>query len=276
MSIKVTPAFYIVIPARYESSRFPGKLMRLLAGMPLIQHVYERVKTCGATQVWVATDSDTIANCARAFGASVCMTPSHCKNGTERIATVAEQYQWQDNDIIVNIQGDEPFFPKENIVQVVRNLTMHPQAKVATLYQAFESVEDIFNPDMVKVTFDSNQYALTFSRAPIPWDRKWPPAWMKGHSAEAKDNPREQPCVDLKNYHLHLGIYAYRASTLREYQNWPVGQLESLEGLEQLRVLEQGAKIHVDKALCQMQPGINSERDLAEAQAYIDKQVLTR
>ncbi|WP_206484301.1 3-deoxy-manno-octulosonate cytidylyltransferase [Thalassotalea sp. G2M2-11] len=254
-------SFIVVIPARYESSRLPGKVLADIEGKPMIQWVVEKAIKSGAEKVIVATDNQQVAQVVTDFGGEVCQTRADHQSGTERLAEVMEQYQFDDDQIIVNVQGDEPFIPPENISQVARNLanqqrTNQQQARMSTLAVAISDVEEAFNPNAVKVLCDKNGYALYFSRATIPYDR-----------TRFLDNHDDQHIGDF--YLRHIGIYAYRAGFIKDYVSWPASELEQVESLEQLRVLWQGEKIHVDVAKTRLPvEGVDTPEDLAKARAF--------
>jgi 3-deoxy-manno-octulosonate cytidylyltransferase (CMP-KDO synthetase) len=253
-------SFVVVIPARFESSRLPGKVLADINGKPMIQWVVEKANLSGAKQVIVATDNDQVAAVVSAFGGEVCKTRADHQSGTERLAEVMNLYSFADNEVIVNVQGDEPFIPPENIAQVAHNLLSQnqqlAQARMATLSIKISSVEEVFNPNAVKVLCDKNGYALYFSRATIPYDR---------HRFLNEENISE-----IGNFYLrHVGIYAYRASFIKDYVNWPASELEHIEALEQLRVLWHGEKIHVDVANTHVPvEGVDTPEDLEKARAY--------
>jgi len=253
-------SFVVVIPARFESSRLPGKVLADINGKPMIQWVVEKALLSGADKVIVATDNDEVAKVVTTFGGEVCKTRSDHQSGTERLAEVMDIYQFADDEIIVNVQGDEPFIPPENIAQVAKNLATQnnnrQQARMATLSIKINSVEEAFNPNAVKVLCDKNGYALYFSRATIPYDRN---RFLNNNNIEK-----------IGDFYLrHVGIYAYRASFIKEYVQWPASDLEHIEALEQLRVLWHGEKIHVDVA-CTDVPveGVDTPEDLEKARAY--------
>lgn len=242
--------FTVIIPARYGSTRFPGKPLADIHGKPMIQHVVERAMDCGAAQVIVATDDERIAEAVRDFGGQVCMTSRHHESGTERLAEVVEALELDADELVVNVQGDEPFIPPANIQQVAENLNLHPQAEMATLAVRLREVEEVFNPNVVKVVTDKLGYALYFSRATVPYDRS---------RFLDEDNIDE-----VGDYYLrHIGIYAYRAGFIRQYVNMTPSGLEQIESLEQLRVLWHGEKIHVDIAAETPPSGIDTPADLA-------------
>ena len=253
-------SFIVVIPARYQSTRLPGKVLADIGGKPMIQWVVEKAELSGASKVIVATDNDEVENVVKTFGGEVCKTRADHQSGTERLAEVMEQYQFSDDEIIVNVQGDEPFIPPENIAQVASNLAcQHDDAKtsrMSTLAINIDSVEEAFNANAVKVITDKDGYALYFSRATIPYDRN-----------RFLNNEQIQEIGEF--YLRHVGIYAYRAAFIKDYVNWPTSQLEQVEALEQLRVLYQGENIHVAVAKTNVPvEGVDTPEDLAKARAY--------
>jgi 3-deoxy-manno-octulosonate cytidylyltransferase (CMP-KDO synthetase) len=261
----IETSFVVVIPARYQSSRLPGKVLADINGKPMIQWVVEKAQLSGARQVIVATDNDEVADVVTSFGAEVCKTRADHQSGTERLAEVMDKYQFSDDEIIVNVQGDEPFIPPENIAQVANNLANQQQnsqvARMSTLAINIDSVEEAFNPNAVKVILDKDGYALYFSRATIPYDRE------RFLTAEANTEENIRAIGDF--YLRHVGIYAYRAGFIKDYVNWPTSELEQIEALEQLRVLYQGERIHVAVANSHVPvEGVDTPEDLAKARAY--------
>lgn len=246
--------FTVIIPARYQSSRFPGKPLVDIKGKPMVQWVYEKAMQAGARQVIVATDDARIHNAVEGFGGRVCMTRDDHESGTERLAEVVQTLNLSDDEIIVNVQGDEPFIPAENIVQVAQNLANNQQAKMATLSVNITDKEEAFNPNAVKVVTDAKGYALYFSRSTIPYDRS---RFLSVAQSDIKD------IGDF--YQRHIGIYAYRAGFIKEYIELAVSPLEQIESLEQLRVLWHGHAIHVEQAKSTPPPGIDTPEDLQRA-----------
>ncbi|KLV10822.1 MULTISPECIES: 3-deoxy-manno-octulosonate cytidylyltransferase [Photobacterium] len=246
-------AFTVIIPARYQSSRLPGKPLADIAGKPMIQWVYEQASKAGADQVIVATDDDRIAEAVRGFGGEVCMTRPDHESGTERLAEVVEQYGLADDHIVVNVQGDEPLIPETIIRQVAVNLEQS-KAPMATLAVEIDHADEVFNPNAVKVVTDKDGYALYFSRASIPWDR---------------DNFAKRPQEIHHNLMRHIGIYAYRAGFIKTYIEWEPSALEKIEALEQLRVLWYGEKIHVDVAIDVPPAGVDTPEDLDKVRALV-------
>lgn len=259
------PSFVVVIPARYHSSRLPGKVLADIQGKPMIQWVVEKAQLSGARKVIVATDNDEVEQVVTGFGGEVCKTRADHQSGTERLAEVMSLYQFDVDEIIVNVQGDEPFIPPENIRQVARNLAEQRHsdkvARMSTLAIKIHSVEEAFNPNAVKVITDQNGYALYFSRATIPYDRE---RFLTSQASTDKD------IKSIGDFYLrHVGIYAYRAGFIKDYVSWPVSQLEQIEALEQLRVLYQGEKIHVAVASSNVPvEGVDTPEDLAKAREY--------
>ena len=251
-----TPFFRVAIPARYQSTRLPGKPLLSIVGRPMVQWAYETGQRSGAAQVVVATDDARIVAVVRSFGGEVCLTRAEHASGTDRLAEVAEQLAWPDDDIVVNLQGDEPLLPPELLAQVATGLQEHPDAGIATLCTPIEDIDEIFDPNVVKVVFDHAGYALYFSRSPVPY-----------HRLEfAHGKPRELP-TDV-NYWRHLGIYAYRASVLRGYRQLPKSPLENIEILEQLRGLWNGVRIHVQQAVAVPPPGVDTADDLSKINTW--------
>jgi len=244
-------SFSVVIPARYASSRFPGKPLADLAGKPMLQHVYERACESEAVRVIIATDDDRIAEVARNFGAEVCMTSSEHPSGTDRLQEVVHTLGFYADDIVVNVQGDEPLIPPRIINQVAHNLMALPMAGIATLSEPIETVEALTNPNVVKVVTDHKGMALYFSRAPIPWPRD---SFMD--EAGRACMPQGFP------WQRHIGLYAYRVKLLNDFVRWPPAALEQTECLEQLRALWNGVGIHVDAADETPPAGVDTPEDL--------------
>ena len=241
--------FRVVIPARYASTRLPGKPLLLIAGKPMLQHVWERACESGAEAVFIATDDRRVAEAAQAFGATVVVTsPSH-RSGTERLAEVAVINAEPDDHVYVNVQGDEPLLPPALIRQAAADLLAHPEADIATLAGVIDSAEALFDPAVVKVVCDHRGYALYFSRAPIPWDRD---AFAGG--------ARLLPQTGL--YRRHIGLYAYRVAYLHAHAGLPESAAEQAENLEQLRALQAGRRIHVADAVVAPGPGVDTPQDL--------------
>lgn len=242
-------AFTVVIPARYASSRLPGKPLQDIAGKPMVQHVWEQAKKSAASRVVIATDDARIVEACQAFGAEVLLTDPGHNSGTDRLAEVATQLQLTPDAIVVNVQGDEPLIPPAIIDQVAANLAAHPEAGIATLAEPIDSIETLFNPNAVKVSSDINGLALTFSRAPLPWARD-------ALARSLDELPAGVP------YRRHIGIYAYRAGFLHDFVAWGPCLLEDTECLEQLRALWHGVRIHVADALQSPPAGVDTPEDV--------------
>lgn len=244
-------AFSVIIPARYGATRLPGKPLALLAGRPIIQHVWERAMDSGAEHVVVATDDQRIKTVVEALGGQAFVTQREHASGTDRLVEVVETKGFEDAQIIVNLQGDEPLMPPALITQVAETLANTPSAAMATLAVPIADSDEIYDPHAVKVIRDHNGRALYFSRAPIPWDRT-------GQSAKRQS-------VAMR----HLGIYAYRVAFLRRYSELPGSPLETLEQLEQLRALQAGEWIQVASAHTEPGHGIDTPADLLAAEEQI-------
>lgn len=248
------PEFIVAIPARFSASRLPGKPLRILGGQPIVRHVVHRALAAGAASVVLATDDARIAAAVEDLPVRICMTRSDHPSGTDRLAECAEQCGWDPQAIIVNLQGDEPFAPVEALLAVATALSSS-RAPMATLAAPITDAETLFDPNAVKVVLASNGHALYFSRAPIPWHRD-------RYALDRVSMP-EPPCL------RHIGLYAYRAGFLQAFKQLPVGRLEQLECLEQLRVLEAGHQIAVALSPVPFPPGIDTEHDLARAEAAL-------
>ncbi|MCF6766953.1 3-deoxy-manno-octulosonate cytidylyltransferase [Thiotrichales bacterium 19S11-10] len=238
----------IIIPARLASQRLPRKVLIDIHGKPIIQWVYEQSLACNFDSVLVATDSQEIADVVMSFGGEVCLTSSNHQTGTDRIAEAVQIKAYDSEDIIINIQGDEPLIPVENIRQVANNLIANPEAKMATLGERILDLNSMFDPNCVKVVTDKNGFALYFSRAPIPWVRDQFPQYL----------PENINC------YRHIGMYAYRCAFLSQFSSLEESPLEAIEKLEQLRVLWHGEKIHFDAAFKPTPPGVDTQEDLTE------------
>jgi 3-deoxy-manno-octulosonate cytidylyltransferase (CMP-KDO synthetase) len=243
--------FRVVIPARFDSSRLPGKVLLPLAGKPMLQWVHERARGSKADEVIVATDDERIATAARGFGAEVAMTARTHVTGTDRIAEVAAARNWADADIVVNVQGDEPLIPPAIIGQVAQLLVTHGRADIATLASRIDVMNDLNDPNNVKVACDAGGRALYFSRAPIPWNR---------------DATTTLTPASLR----HIGIYAYRVAALRRLASLPPSRLEQIEKLEQLRALENGMEIRVALAVERPLADVNTAADLERAERALN------
>lgn len=244
-------AFVVVIPARYASSRLPGKPLADIGGKSMVERVYQQALQSGASRIVVATDDERVAAVVDAFGGEVCMTRPEHNSGTERLAEVISKLALPAETVVVNVQGDEPFIPPLIIRQVAQNLAAQQKARMATLAVPLSDSSEISNPNIVKVVSDKDGYALYFSRSVIPFDR---------------DGKFQQQLA--QHYRRHIGIYAYRAGFIQQYVSWPASTLEQIESLEQLRVLWQGEAIHVDTALQTPPVGVDTPDDLAHARRH--------
>ena len=244
-------AFKVVIPARYASTRLPGKPLAEIGGMPLIRHVYDAARTSSAASVIVATDDGRIHDAAVGFGAEVVMTSGEHASGTERIAEVISRLGDPDDAVIVNVQGDEYGLPPALIDQVAELLLENPEKPMATLCEPIDRDSDLHDPHVVKVVLDRAGEALYFSRAPIPW--------------RGTDEQGEDPSpVSFR----HIGLYAYRAGFLRRFASLPSCALEVSERLEQLRALYYGFPILVAPACAASGIGVDSKEDLERARRH--------
>jgi len=240
-------SFVAVIPARYASTRLPGKPLSMIAGKTMLQHVWERTSTSAASRVVVATDDARIVSACAQFGAEVLLTNPDHSSGTDRLAEVVEALALGDDQIVVNVQGDEPLIPASVINQVAHNLALAEAASIATLCEAITDTAVLDDPNAVKVVFDERGKALYFSRACIPWPRDY--IW----------GASEMPAGE---WYRHIGLYAYRAGFLRRYTQWLPAPLEQTESLEQLRALYKGEVIHVEAACEPVPSGIDTPHDL--------------
>ncbi len=241
--------FVVVIPARYASTRLPGKVLREIHGKPMLQHVHERGSESHALEVVIATDDDRIADVASAFGATVCMTSDEHRSGTERIAEVADAMGWPDEKVVVNLQGDEPSMPAILIDQCAELLD-DVTADIATLASPLLSDRDFADPNVVKVIRDVHGHAIYFSRTSIPYAR------------EADDRT-----TAVKTALHHHGIYAYRCGVLRRIVASEPSDLEICEQLEQLRALSLGMTIAVGIPSVRPGTGVDTEADLERARS---------
>jgi 3-deoxy-manno-octulosonate cytidylyltransferase (CMP-KDO synthetase) len=247
--------FVVAIPARYAATRLPGKPLRLLAGEPLIVHVARRALAAGAREVWVAADDARIADALRDSGVRVAMTSPGHVSGSDRLAECADIAGWNDDTIVVNLQGDEPFAPAGGI-RAVAELLQASTAQMSTLAAPIVDAQALFDPNVVKLVRATNGDALYFSRAPMPWPR------------DAFANDRSTlPAGDV--WLRHIGIYGYRAGFLKRFAGLPPGRLERIESLEQLRVLEAGFRISVGIAPAPFPAGIDTPEDLARAERHL-------
>lgn len=265
-------SFTVVIPARYASTRLPGKPLLDIAGKPMIQHVCERASESRASRVVVATDDSRIQAACEAFGAEVVMTSPNHVSGTDRLEEVVRKLSLDADHRVVNVQGDEPLIPAELIDQVADNLERYPEAAISTLCERLHDIEQVFNPNVVKVVFDAEGMAHYFSRAPIPWARDH---WSD-MSKDGLASPNAGAALkDSIGYFRHIGIYGYRARVLSQFVTWPPAPTEQAESLEQLRALYNGARIHVEVAAGTPPAGVDTEADLQRVRAWMAKSIKT-
>ncbi len=236
----------MVIPARYASTRLPGKPLLDIAGMPMIQHVYQRACESEANSVVIATDDERIRRTAEAFGAQVVMTRADHQSGTDRIQEVAAILGLSAQAVVVNVQGDEPLIPPATINQVAANLRKFTDAGISSLFHTLHDAAELLNPNAVKVVTDAQGYALYFSRSPLPWQDTEP--------------------VHGKR---HVGIYAYRVATLNQFVTWPRSLLEVSERLEQLRAMHHGVRIIMDEAAQRVPAGVDTPEDLEAVRQFL-------
>lgn len=246
--------FHVVIPARYASTRLPGKPLADIAGMTMIERVYRQARRSLASSVVVATDHQDVFDLIKGLDGQVLMTKAEHPSGTDRLAEVAELMNMQDEDILVNVQGDEPLIPPKVIEQVARNLALNPQCDCATLCEPIQSCGELLSPDAVKVVTNDQNEALYFSRAAIPWPRDL--------ATEVMQLEESAPLPENVSAMRHIGIYAYRAGLLRAFTQWSPSQLEQAESLEQLRILAHGKRIHVEQACADVPAGVDTPEDL--------------
>lgn len=251
--------FTVIIPARYASSRLPGKPLADIAGRPMIQHVWAQAKNAGAERVVVATDDERVKSAVEQFGGEVCMTSAHHNSGTERLAEVIDVLGLADDEIVVNVQGDEPLIPPV-IIEQVATLLAGSEAKMATLAVKIDDAHELANPNVVKALCDKDGYVLYFSRTPIPWHRD---EFAKQGASEA------QSAVEKFDYLRHIGLYAYRAGFIRQYVAWAPSPIEQIESLEQLRVLWYGEKIHIAIAKETPAVGVDTAEDLEKVRQIL-------
>ena len=243
--------FSVIIPARYASSRLPAKMLKEINGKSLIEHTYSNAIKSDASRVIIATDDERIKTVAEGFGAEVCMTNDSHTSGTSRIAEVVSFLNFQNDDVIVNLQGDEPMMSPSAINQVASNLVSSGMS-VATLCEAIDTVDAYFDENCVKVVYNSRGRAMYFSRSPVP-------AFRDGQN------------INLDLCFRHIGLYAYRVNFLKNYSNMPISRLETAEKLEQLTFLMEGFDIHVDVSFASTGYGVDTESDLIKVKKELKK-----
>jgi 3-deoxy-manno-octulosonate cytidylyltransferase (CMP-KDO synthetase) len=254
----VAASFRVVIPSRFAASRLPGKPLRMIAGRSMIARVWEVARAAGAEEVVVATDDQRIIDEVEAIGGTALMTRSDHRSGTDRLAEVVSVLGWDEDTVVVNLQGDEPCMPTALIAEVAQALVDEPEAGIATMATPIASAEELFNPSAVKVVLDESHMASYFSRAPIPWVRD---VFAAGSVPERL--PEDVPFL------RHLGMYAYRARVLREVAAHAPAPCEKAESLEQLRALAMGVGIVVRTIEEPPPPGVDTEEDLRRVEAAL-------
>jgi len=237
-------SFIVVIPARYQSTRLPGKPLLDIAGKPMVLHVVEQARRSSAAAVYVATDDARIADVCRHSGVNVCMTDPLHPSGTDRIAEVARKLGLAEQAIVVNVQGDEPLIPPAVIDQVAANLAARPDSGICTLFAPITEEAEFHNPNAVKLVTDAAGRVLYFSRAAIPWPR---------------DGLTVQTLAHAKR---HIGLYAYRVQVLQQFVAWAPSPLEETEKLEQLRAMHHGVAIHAAQCCEYIPAGVDTPADL--------------
>jgi 3-deoxy-manno-octulosonate cytidylyltransferase (CMP-KDO synthetase) len=246
--------FKVAIPARYASQRLPGKPLRRIADKPMLQYTFENATTSGAEDVVIATDDERIKATAEGFGARVCMTSPRHSSGSDRICEASARLGWNDDTIVVNLQGDEPLMPVVNIRQVADGLVHHPEACITTLCTPIQNAEEFNDPNVVKVVRDQKDFALYFSRAPIP----------------ALGTQGERTLANILHACFrHIGLYAYSLGYLKTFTNSSRCEIERFERLEQLRALWRGDRIFVSEALERPGPGVDTAEDLIRVEKWL-------
>lgn len=266
------PDFKIIIPARFASKRLPGKALKKILGIPMIQHVYQRAMETSASDIIVATDHDDIVKVVEQFGGNVTMTKKDHATGTDRISEVIHTKLWSDDTIVVNLQGDEPHIPAQLIQATAEALTTNSQCDIATLATKITSTKDILNPNMVKIVINNNSEALYFSRSAIPYNKNWNQNTNKNTSEnKADDNPKTK----FPYYH-HIGLYAYTVGFLKQFPTLKPCPIELSESLEQLRALCYGYRIFVKIIDTSPGHGVDTEQDLVRIEKLLSRTKITR
>jgi len=247
---------HIVIPARFGSSRLPGKPLLDIDGKPLIWHVYQRALETNIESIVVATDHIDIFNAVIQFGGNVVMTSVDHVNGTDRLAEVSKKLSFSDDDIVINLQGDEPLIPSSLIEPMAKLLSDNPSAGIATLCCPILELSSVMNPNVVKVTKTDSGKALYFSRAPIPWNRD-------------QFSHLETATLSVP-YYRHIGMYAYRVKTLLQIAALPESTLESCESLEQLRALQAGVEIQIGEIEVMPPHGVDTMDDYLNVKRLVE------
>ncbi|MCN4144088.1 MAG: 3-deoxy-manno-octulosonate cytidylyltransferase [Thiohalomonas sp.] len=258
--------FKIVIPARYASSRLPGKPLRLIAGKPMIQHTYERALQSQAEEVLIGTDDQRIIDAASQFTDDIVMTSPDHASGTERLAEVLALKNWDENTIIVNVQGDEPLLAPAHIELLAEALKNNTKAGMVRLARPINNIAEVFDPNVVKVLMDHQGYTLYFSRAVLPWLRD-------SFTMQAVEQQEVKALTKEANWYRHIGMYAYRGTALQQYMTLQPCMLEKTESLEQLRVLYNGIGIHVSIVHEEPGHGVDVEADIEKVELLLKQQI---
>ena len=249
--------FHIIIPARYNSSRLDGKVLADICGRSMLAHVYNRAVLSGAESVTIAVDDPKVEAEAEAIGAKVIMTDPQHPTGTERVVEAMEALDLDDDEIVINVQADEPMIDPNMIKKLADDLIQNEHVKVSTLVEPIASIDDIFDPNVVKVVLTKRNFALYFSRAPIPWDL-------------SKFSDKND--IDLSCYKRHIGLYGFKAGFLRSYLDMAAAPIAQMESLEQLRILFNGGRIHVVEVNSKkFSLAVDTKEDLEQVRAYIAK-----
>jgi 3-deoxy-manno-octulosonate cytidylyltransferase (CMP-KDO synthetase) len=247
--------FFVVIPARFASTRLPGKPLADLHGRPMVVRVAERATAAGAARVVVATDDPAVLDAVEAAGFEALLTRDDHPSGSDRVMEVAERLGWSDHALVINVQGDEPQIPPAVIAQLADLLRSDPDVGTATLCEPITDAALLFDPNVVKVVTGSDGFALYFSRAPIPYARD-------AFAARTVEAQADQTLPEPAAWYRHIGVYAFRLGALRRFVALPVGRLEQLEALEQLRMLEHGMDIRMAIAAVAVPGGVDTAADL--------------
>ncbi|NNL56381.1 MAG: 3-deoxy-manno-octulosonate cytidylyltransferase [Pseudomonadales bacterium] len=269
--------YSIVIPARYASTRLPGKPLAQIDGKPMIEHVYQRASASAASEVVVATDDPRVVAAVQGFGGIAVLTRADHPSGTDRLNEVAELRAYADEHIVVNLQGDEPLMPVAVIEQVASDIASAETAGIATLCEPINSVDELLDPNVVKVVRSDENMALYFSRAPVPFARDAAQLDMspgednyrlsfKQQPLQQQLQPRPDTSAAQSPWYRHIGLYAYRVAVLRQFVSWPLAPAEALEKLEQLRALHNGVGIHCSEACQPVPAGVDTAADLQRVQ----------
>ncbi len=253
--------FHVVIPARFAATRLPGKPLLRIEGKSLLQWVWESARDSGAISVIVATDDVRIQTAARAFGADCELTSTACESGTDRVAEVVRRRGFADSDLVVNLQGDEPFTPPTLVHDLANVLMNNPTAEIATVIAPIGSLQEFLDPNIVKALCARDGRALYFSRAPVPWPR---------------DHLQNGSPMSFTGAWRHIGIYGYRVASLLKFSSWLPTALEKTEKLEQLRALENGMLVHLLALVASPPAGVDTLEDLQRVREFVAKRSLAR